>query len=82
MWIENIINDTLKRKDIDGVMRWSRTSLTMLSAWIAVLLAFVIDTIKHQGVVDPIKFGMMVGVALGSKVADAYSKKITPDAGK
>ncbi len=78
-FVNDIINDTLKRVDpIDGKLKWSRTSLTMLSAWVAVLFAFVVDTIKHAGEADDVKFSLLAGVALGSKVADAYTKKITP----
>jgi hypothetical protein len=72
----NIINDTLKKKDSDGVIRWSRTSLTMLTAWISVLFSFYYDLIKNG--FNEASFIIMVGVALGSKLTDAWTKRINP----
>lgn len=33
MWIQDIINNTLKKDDGKGGRRFSRTSLTMFSSW-------------------------------------------------
>lgn len=71
-----IINDTLKKKDADGTMRWSRTSLTMFTAWVSVLFSFHYDLIKNG--FNETSFIMMVGVALGSKLTDAWTKRINP----
>jgi len=71
-----IVNDTLKKKDKDGVMRYSRTSLTMLTAWWACLYAFVYTLHKYG--MSEWMFGIMCGVALGAKLTDAWSKKIDP----
>lgn len=79
-FIKDIINDTLKRKDPEGNLRYSRTSLTMLSAWIAVLWAFIHYTLKDG--FNEYAFTIMAGIALGAKVTDAYAKKLTPDASK
>jgi uncharacterized membrane-anchored protein YitT (DUF2179 family) len=68
----SIINDTLKR---DG--KWSVTRLTMFTAWMTVLWSYVYDIVKtgfnYQA------FCIMVGVALGVKVTDAWSKKLNPE---
>ena len=74
--LTGIIDDTLKRKDETGKLVWSRTSLTMFSAWVTALWAFIHYTIKDG--FNEISFSIMVGVALGAKVTDAYSKKLDP----
>jgi len=81
MLFQSLIDDTLKRKDSEGILRWSRTSLTMFTAWVASLFAFFLDAIKHQGDVNGAMFSVMVGVALGSKVTDAWSRKLTQQDG-
>lgn len=80
MIINDIINDTLKRADDNGVLRWSRTSLTMFTAWIAVLWSYHYALIKYG--FNETAFGLVIGVALGAKVTDAWSKKMTPDTSK
>jgi len=70
--IISLINDTLKDKN----GKWSRTSLTMASAWWATYYVFIADFILHG--FNPFSFSLMVGVALGSKISDAVSKKINP----
>lgn len=69
--LNSIINDTLK---IDG--KWSRTSLTMLTAWLTVLWSYHYDVIKNG--FNETAFGLMLGVAVGVKVTDAWSKKLNP----
>lgn len=69
MFIQDIINDTLKK---DG--KWSRTSLTMATAWWSVLSIYVIDYIRNGFRMEA--FMIMVGVALGSKISDALSTKL------
>lgn len=71
-----IIDDTLKKKDADGTIRWSRTSLTMFTAWVSVLFSFHYDLIKNG--FNEASFIIMVGVALGSKLTDAWTKRINP----
>jgi hypothetical protein len=69
MLIADIAVDTLMR---DG--KWSRTSLTMFTAWLFVILIAVIDYIRtgfHFEV-----WCTMVAVAVGVKITDAWSKKI------
>lgn len=76
-FIKNIINDTLKRKDETGLLVWSRTSLTMASAWATVLWSYIHYTIKDG--FNEAAFYALVGVALGAKVTDAVSKKLNPE---
>ncbi len=74
--LNEIANDTLKRADSKGVLRWSRTSLTMLTAWIVSLYMAGYDMYKNGFHTEV--FLTLVGVALGSKVADGFSKKLDP----
>lgn len=67
--IKQIVNDTLKKYG-----RWSRTSLTMFSAWFVALVMACID-FAYNG----LRFDVwltLVGVAMGSKITDSFSKKI------
>tara|TARA_R110000868_G_scaffold277672_1_gene537450 strand:- start:685 stop:933 length:249 start_codon:yes stop_codon:yes gene_type:complete len=69
-----ISNDTLKRFDENGKRRWSRTSLTMLTAWIVTLFMALFDFLDNG-----LRFDVWVAlltVATGIKIADSYSKKI------
>jgi len=64
-----ITNDTLKKEG-----KFSRTSLTMFTAWFFALSFALFDFIDKG-----LRFDVwvtLVGVALGSKLTDAYSKKI------
>jgi len=66
---KDIINDTLKRNG-----KWSRTSLTMFSAWFVALMMSTID-FAFNG----LRFDVwltLVGVAMGSKITDSVSKKL------
>jgi|GEM_PF-6427582 len=67
--IISLINDTLKK---DG--KWSRTSLTMFSAWLLVVYMVIYDLYKEGFRYDV--FATMVGVALGTKLTDSIGKKI------
>lgn len=69
--IKSVFHDTLK---IDG--KWSRTSLTMFTAWIASLHMAYYDMYKNGFHMEV--FLTLVGVALGSKVTDSISKKMYP----
>lgn len=69
--LKSVFNDTLK---VDG--KWSRTSLTMFTAWIASLHMAYYDMYKNGFHMEV--FLTLVGVALGSKVTDSISKKINP----
>ena len=64
-----LINDTLKK---DG--RWSRTSLTMFSAWLLVVYMVIYDLYKEGFRYDVCV--TMVGVALGTKLTDSVGKRI------
>ena len=64
-----LINDTLKK---DG--KWSRTSLTMFSAWKLVIFMVVFDLYKEGFRYDV--FVTMVGVALGTKLTDSIGKRV------
>jgi hypothetical protein len=64
-----LVNDTLKK---DG--KWSRTSLTMFSAWKLVVFMVIFDMYKEGFRYDV--FVTMVGVALGTKLTDSIGKKI------
>ena len=72
--IRDIINDTLKKKTSDGVVRWSRTSLTMFSAWIISILMAAQHQIKNG--FDYQVFLTFVVVAGGTKISDAISQKL------
>lgn len=76
-WVKDIINDTLKKKDAAGNLKFSRTSLTMASAWLVVVWSYIHFTIKDG--FNEVSFGIMVSVALGAKITDAWSKKINPE---
>ena len=67
--IRAIVNDTLKRGG-----KWSRTSLTMLSAWLIVCFIGLTDFFFH-GFNSEVFFGFL-GAALGSKISDSFSKKL------
>jgi hypothetical protein len=72
--ISEIAVDTLMRKGDDGVMRWSRTSLTMFVSMILVVLFATVDFFMNG-----LRFDVwctLVAMALGVKVTDAWSKKI------
>ena len=64
-----LINDTLKK---DG--KWSRTSLTMFSAWKLVIFMVLFDLYKEGFRYDV--FVTMVGVALGTKLTDSIGKRV------
>lgn len=64
-----ISNDTLK---VDR--KWSRTSLTMLSAWVFSLGFAWFDFMDKGLRYDA--WATLTAVATGIKIADAYSKKI------
>lgn len=73
--ISEIANDTLKKFDPkDGVRRWDRMKLTMLSAWglscFMALRDYYFNGLKYEVLV------LFVGVAMGSKVIDGVSKKL------
>jgi len=67
--IKTLISDTLKK---DG--KFSRTSLTMFSAWLLVVYMVIYDLYKEGFRYDV--FVTMVGVALGTKLTDSIGKKI------
>lgn len=73
---KGIVRDTLKKQD-GGELRWSRTSLTMFSAWIISICMAFYDLYKNGFSYEV--FIAFVGVALGSKVTDSISKKINPE---
>jgi hypothetical protein len=64
-----LVNDTLKK---DG--KWSRTSLTMFSAWKLVIFMVLFDLYKEGFRYDV--FATMVGVALGTKLTDSIGKRV------
>jgi hypothetical protein len=68
-FISDVLNDTLKK---DG--KWSRTSLTMFSAWIVVVFMSLFDFFKRGMQFDI--WVTLVVVATGIKITDAWSKKI------
>ena len=67
--LNKIINDTLK---IEG--KYSRTSLTMFSAWVLVYLISIIDYVRigYRSEV----WLTLVAVAVGVKLSDAIGKRI------
>ena len=75
-FISNIISDTLKR-DKNGVRRWSKTSLTMLTAWITALVMAIDNHYKHG--FNYSVWIVFIGIATTSKVIDRTAKKIKPE---
>jgi len=74
--IASIIRDTLKKADNNtGEYRWSRTSLTMLSSWIAALFLCFYDYFK-TGVFKYDVFLTLVLVAVSVKAVDALSQRL------
>lgn len=71
--LKKLVNDTLMKYDGD-ILRYSRTSLTMFSAWILVCSSYLYDQLKHGFRYEA--WVVMVGVALGTKLTDSLSKKI------
>ena len=69
--IATVVTDTLKREG-----KWSATKLTMATAWLVVLYSYHYDLIKNG--FNETAFSILVGVALGAKVTDAFSKKLDP----
>lgn len=69
MVMPKIVKDTLMR---DG--RFSRTSLTMFTAWVFAIYMALYDLWKDGFNYEV--FLAFVGVALGAKVTDAWSKKM------
>ena len=67
--IKELLSDTLKK---DG--KWSRTSLTMFTAWFFALSFAWFDFMDKGLRIDV--FSILVGVALGSKITDSFSKKL------
>ena len=67
--IKNIVRDTLKKEG-----KWSRTSLTMFSAWNLVVYMVIYDLYKEGFRYDV--FVTMVGVALGTKLTDSIGKRV------
>ena len=75
--LKDMANDTLKRQDQRGVWRWSRTSLTMFTAW-CVALYMVFYDLYNNGFHYEV-FLTLSGVALGSKLTDKLGQKLSPD---
>lgn len=71
--IQQLIDDTLKR-DKDGVRRFSKTALTMFSAWCLVCYSYIHDLVVNGFHMEA--FLVLVSVATGLKVTDAISKKL------
>ena len=68
-FISDVLHDTLTK---DG--KWSRTSLTMFSAWIVVVFMALFDFCRRGLQFDV--WVTLVVVATGIKITDAWSKKI------
>ena len=68
-FIADVLHDTLTK---DG--KWSRTSLTMFSAWIVVIFMALFDFCRRGLQFDV--WVTLVVVATGIKITDAWSKKI------
>ena len=70
------IRDTMKERQPDGYWKWSKTALTMATAWYSVLYSYFFDLVKNGFHMEA--FLVLVGVATGSTVFSAYAKKINP----
>lgn len=67
--IKDLINDTLKKNG-----KYSRTSLTMFVTLVVALWMCVVD-FAYNGLRFDV-WCVLIGVAMGSKITDSYSKKI------
>ena len=67
--IKEIVNDTLKKNG-----KWSRTSLTMFTSYFVSLVMSIID-FAFNGLRFDV-WCVLIGVAMGSKITDSFSKKI------
>jgi hypothetical protein len=67
--IKDIVNDTLKKEG-----KFSRTSLTMFVSFFVSIMMSCID-FAFNGLRFDV-WCVLVGVALGSKITDSFSKKI------
>ena len=76
-FFKKLMEDTLMREH-NGVLKHSRTSWTMFTAWVACLYVFMHQFITMKDFNDT-AFGLMIGVALGSKITDSWSKKLNPE---
>lgn len=74
--LQIFVRDTMKEKQSDGTWKWSKTALTMASAWYSCLYAFFFDLIKNGFNFEA--FMVMAGVGTGVGVAAAYAKKLNP----
>lgn len=70
-FISKLFSDTLKKEG-----KWSTTLLTMGTAWFVCLLTYFLDFVKNGFKLNETAFGIMIVVALGSKVANSFSNKI------
>ena len=75
--MKQLINDTLKRKDAQGNLKWSATRLTMATAWFTAVGSYLYDLTKNGFHFEA--FIVIVGVALGSKISDGIGKKLNPE---
>jgi hypothetical protein len=73
--IKGIIRDTLKKKTEEGTFRWSRTSLTMFTAWIVSISMATFDFFKSGFKYEV--FVTFVAVAISSKASDALANRLT-----
>jgi len=69
MYFKNLIEDTLKK---DG--KWSKTSLTMFSAWLLVVFMTIFVMIKEGFRFDV--YTMLVFVSLGIPLVPPISNRI------
>ena len=74
---KGIIDDTLKRYD-DKLkkLRFSRTSLTMVSAWFTALFSYLYDLFTNGFRTEA--FVMVASVAVGIKIGDSFATRIEP----
>ena len=71
--LQRLVQDTLMKLD-EGRFRYSRTSLTMFSAWLLTVYMVIYDLYKEGFRYDV--FLTMVGVSLGTKLTDSIGQKI------
>jgi hypothetical protein len=73
-----ITRDTLQKK-IDNEYKWSRTSLTMFTAWLIVIYMVFFDLYKEGFRYDV--FATMCGISLGTKLTDSIGKRVEKNKG-
>lgn len=73
-FLSEILDDTLRKEMPDGMRRWDRMKIMQFFSFNAALLVFLWDQFFHGFRFET--WAVIIGLAFGSKLIDAGSKKI------